>query len=262
MTKAADRAREALASMEKIGNDGWCLCVENGAQGRVESALSDLIAEHDRLARELDEAHAHFAIQEGRIREARALIPEPPTEVSVEEWSAAMDAERVRQIERGYDDAHDREHGPVHLLNWAIDYARRGRNLAAAAMIREAIGLISERHHSQDVSDDDRVALREAIWRGYDSVTSGTWAETLNAMVDAVLASAPWRNRHRGPITDALRDFAEHGLRFDLNPTMAITTAVEVYKQWAAYARRMDQSVREAASTALDAGTDQTERGL
>lgn len=36
--------------------------------------IDALIAEHERLAEELSEAHAHFAIQEGRIREPRAEI--------------------------------------------------------------------------------------------------------------------------------------------------------------------------------------------
>ena len=58
---------------------------------------------------------------------------------TVDEWSAQMDAERARQVEHGYDDAHDAEHGAAHLLNWAIDYARRGNNLAAATMVRCAL---------------------------------------------------------------------------------------------------------------------------
>lgn len=60
---------------------------------------------------------------------------------TVEEWSEQMDAERARQIEHGYDDAHDAQHGAAHLLNWAIDYARRGNNLAAATMARCALRL-------------------------------------------------------------------------------------------------------------------------
>ena len=52
-----------------------------------------------------------------------------------------MDVERARQVEHGYDDAHDAEKGIAHLLNWAIDYARRGNNLAAATMVRCALRL-------------------------------------------------------------------------------------------------------------------------
>lgn len=48
MTDAVDRARDALAMMDRIGGDGWCLCVTNGAQEQVAAALRDLLAEHDR----------------------------------------------------------------------------------------------------------------------------------------------------------------------------------------------------------------------
>jgi hypothetical protein len=57
-------------------------------------------------------------------------------------WTRKMDEEEKRQIEHGYDDAHDREHGVEHLLNWAIDYGRRGKNLEAATMTRKALWLI------------------------------------------------------------------------------------------------------------------------
>jgi hypothetical protein len=39
-----DNARAALALMKRIGDDGWCLCVKNGAQNTVRDALDDLIA--------------------------------------------------------------------------------------------------------------------------------------------------------------------------------------------------------------------------
>lgn len=64
---------------------------------------------------------------------AGAVTPTP------KQWDEQMDAERARQIEHGYDDAHDAEHGVAHLLTWAIDYARRGNNLAAATMARCAL---------------------------------------------------------------------------------------------------------------------------
>jgi hypothetical protein len=52
---------------------------------------------------------------------------------------------------------------------------------------------------------------------------------------------------------DVLHDLAANGLRFDLNPTMQITTATDVYAQWANYAQRMDESVRTQARAALSA---------
>ncbi|MAM53556.1 MAG: hypothetical protein CMH35_01680 [Microbacterium sp.] len=45
---AIDQARAALASMERIGDDGWCLCVSSSAQSEVESALRELLAAHER----------------------------------------------------------------------------------------------------------------------------------------------------------------------------------------------------------------------
>lgn len=64
--------------------------------------------------------------------------------LSIEEWSVAMDIERELQIAHGYDDTHDVQSGPPHLLNWAIDYARRGRPLAAATMVRSALRLLEK----------------------------------------------------------------------------------------------------------------------
>ncbi len=52
-------------------------------------------------------------------------------------------------------------------------------------------------------------------------------------------------------LRSVLRALADHGLRFDLSPTLRVTTGDAVYSQWAAYARRMDESVREHASRAL-----------
>lgn len=120
--------------------------------------MTELSEARARAVEARDEARNHvekFPISEGdAVRVARladvidALLavrrPSTPTEENVptvEEWTAAMDAERVRQIEHGYDDAHDQEHGARHLLNWAIDYARRGKSLAASTMIRSALHL-------------------------------------------------------------------------------------------------------------------------
>lgn len=70
-----------------------------------------------------------------RIESAR---PEP----SEQEWSALMDAESVRQIEKGYTPEYDAKHGPRHLLNWAIDYARRGKSVESATMMRSVLRLL------------------------------------------------------------------------------------------------------------------------
>jgi hypothetical protein len=67
----------------------------------------------------------------GAVRPA----PEPPT---VEEWIERVAAERARHPEKGYDAAHDRKHGADHLLNWAIDYSRRGEAEKSSSLIAAA----------------------------------------------------------------------------------------------------------------------------
>lgn len=48
-----------------------------------------------------------------------------------------------------------------------------------------------------------------------------------------------------------LQDIADHGLRFDLNPTHKIDTRDSSEMFWHAYAKRMDDSIRERAKDAL-----------
>jgi len=67
-----------------------------------------------------------------------AALPSVPTP-TVEEWSALMLAERARQIEKGYTAEHDRQHGVKHLLNWAVDYARRGKAVESSTLIYSAL---------------------------------------------------------------------------------------------------------------------------
>lgn len=89
------------------------------------------------------EALRHFAtwMREHDTRLISEVRPHGTVTPTVDEWAEQMDAERARQIEHGYDDARDAQHGTAHLLNWAIDYARRGNNLAAATMARCALRL-------------------------------------------------------------------------------------------------------------------------
>lgn len=54
----------------------------------------------------------------------------------------AVQAERARQIAKGYDAAHDDEHGMAHLLTWAMHYLERGETVKAGALLvaaREAL---------------------------------------------------------------------------------------------------------------------------
>ena len=56
------------------------------ALGEVDAALRALITEHRRLLAELDEAHAHFQVQEARIR----ALTEAGTEPGEDNWEYAV----------------------------------------------------------------------------------------------------------------------------------------------------------------------------
>lgn len=96
-----------------------------------------------------DERSAKYGSEKYRLLADAALAAFPglgrETEPTIGEWLKAMDVERARQIEKGFDDAHDERHGVNHLLGYAIDYSRRGRGLAAATMVREAIKHIARK---------------------------------------------------------------------------------------------------------------------
>lgn len=50
-----------------------------------------------------------------------------------------------------------------------------------------------------------------------------------------------------------LRDFAEHGTGFDLNPTVAWDDDESLARAYLNYIKRMDEAVRERARSAIDA---------
>ncbi len=62
----------------------------------------------------------------------RAVSPEPITEEQI-------NAERARQIEKGYTPDHDRQHGIAHVLRYALHYGSRGEHLKAYAMVEAAL---------------------------------------------------------------------------------------------------------------------------
>lgn len=62
---------------------------------------------------------------------------------SVVEWSQTLREERMRQVERGYTDERDREHGLEHLLNYSLEYARHGRAIESHALTLAALDLIT-----------------------------------------------------------------------------------------------------------------------
>lgn len=61
-----------------------------------------------------------------------------------------------------------------------------------------------------------------------------------------------------GRALELLRDFAKHGLRCDLNPTMQLTDVQQVYAAMSSYLRRQDERVRERARAALAVADEAT----
>jgi hypothetical protein len=74
-----DEARKALATMERIGVDGWCLCVSSSAQSEVESALRKLIADHENALTTIASDVEYIDRIDTEVTRLRALI-EPPTD--------------------------------------------------------------------------------------------------------------------------------------------------------------------------------------
>lgn len=86
-----------------------------------------------------------------------------PIEATIDEWRETIHAERKRQIEKGYTDEHDREVGAAHLIDWAIDYARRGEVVAVAGMLLSVRNqLVAENGATQDQPIEVTDAMVEA----------------------------------------------------------------------------------------------------
>ncbi|MDQ1111113.1 hypothetical protein QE418_000561 [Microbacterium testaceum] len=52
---------------------------------------------------------------------------------------------------------------------------------------------------------------------------------------------------------DTLRELAQRGVGFDMNPTMMFTTAESMYSQWHEYSTRLDREWRDRVAAAADA---------
>jgi hypothetical protein len=142
-------------------------------------------------------------------RGLRALLDESVP--SVEEWGEAIIAERARHPEKGYTAEHDREHGVKHLLNWAIDYSRRGKAVESSSLIHSAMSLLDE-----PVPADEREALATVIghaiygkenWETTHDVDPHPWgylADEQDNLAGRVAEAVSAAGFHRqGPITDA-----------------------------------------------------------
>lgn len=67
---------------------------------------------------------------------------EPHRVASPIEFRRMVNAERKRQIEKGYDAQHDSQHGPIHLIALAQIYGRLGEPVKAAALNEAALDLM------------------------------------------------------------------------------------------------------------------------
>lgn len=72
-------------------------------------------------------------------------------EMTPAEFKWAVHIERQAQIEKGYTAEHDDAKGAVHLANQAIDYARRGKPLKAAAIM---VALIEHLERTSQSAED------------------------------------------------------------------------------------------------------------
>ncbi|GAA4774449.1 hypothetical protein [Microbacterium gilvum] len=115
-------------------------------KGQALTDVAALIAEARELVRSWDQrgswspdSPVGMVMQ---MADALERASQPVTEPTVEEWAARAQAARDRAIAKGYGPEHDAEHGIRHLLNWAIDYARRGRAEDSSGLILSALALL------------------------------------------------------------------------------------------------------------------------
>ena len=116
-------------------------------------------------------------------------------EVDGNQWSELQTDERLRQIAKGYDAAHDDLHGLDHLLMWADDYLRRGKHIEASGLIVAARAW-AMRHpvvnpdtiRAERVAPDRKTFVDFADdWYDRNAGPDETW--TLGDLYDALLAS-------------------------------------------------------------------------
>lgn len=120
----------------------------NAEKERADKATAQVAALHAQVDEECGRADTYMRGYREAVAERDALrvridaltaASQPPTEA---EWSERVQAARARARAKSYDDVHDREHGPIHLLLWAQDYLRRGRTDDAGGLIDSAMAVI------------------------------------------------------------------------------------------------------------------------
>lgn len=109
-----------------------------------------------------------------------------PAPVDAEQWAGQIAAERERQVEKGYDRAHDEQHGIDHVLRWAQEYGRLGKAVEAAALVEAAREMLNA------PVDAERVA--DMIWEAICGNEHVLTTDTLNAayaLIDAGMIASP-----------------------------------------------------------------------
>jgi len=111
---------------------------------------------------------------------ARFRLPVP---VEPNTFNEQVRAERVRQVERGFDQARDDKHGVDHLLRWAQEYSRRGERVKSDALIEAARECFMRKHSAVPVAPEweygtqERAGRVEKIRRPLKLAPAGPWEE-------------------------------------------------------------------------------------
>lgn len=152
-------------------------------------------------------------VQEALDALSGSEVPEP----SAEEWAARVNAAREKAIAKGYTPEHDAKHGVRHLLNWAIDYARRGRPEDSSGLVAAAIDLAdiayAELERLRHVADT-MSAVSEALRTRY---ASDSQAAYFMRQIDAALEAIP---EPQGEPSDADHQLAWAEYRKDFQPNI------------------------------------------
>lgn len=155
------------------------------------------MTDHEKLIAEAEERLTVSRLGKSIMREtdrdlilirklAEALQAHVAPEPTVEEWATQANMAREKAIAKGYTPDHDAEHGVRHLLNWAIDYARRGRGADSSGLILSALALLDA--EQGEPSDAQVIAALNAYWQYDPPVTDvGYWSTTHVGIMRAAL---------------------------------------------------------------------------
>lgn len=120
--------------------------------------------------------------------------PRADAELTGDKFRAGVLAERMEHSAKGYDGAHDAEHGLVHLLDWAMEYAARGEHVKASSLVLAAKDMLQATDAERKLAE-----VREAIDARDDEVRSchspgSREAESIIASGSALVPTSVIRN--------------------------------------------------------------------